>query len=95
VRGQQDVRVDEDQHAPTRRGGELGAGVRLAREAGNGIRAAQHAQPGIAVCDGAHDLRGTVGRAVVEDQQLQVRHLALVQRGSHGGRDPVRLVADR
>jgi hypothetical protein len=93
VRREHDVRVDEHQHPPGRRGGELRARVRFAQDARGRRRASQDPQAGIGPGD-VLDQRGRAVRgAVVEDEQLQVRHARLGEQRADGRRDPVRLVA--
>ena len=95
VRGQHHVRVDEDQHAPPRGVRELRAGVRLARQPRWRRGAGQHPEPRVAVGDGADDVRGAVGRAVVEHEQLEVGDAALGQQRCERGDHPVGLVTHR
>ena len=99
VRGQDDIRVHEQQQVRWRVGGErcLGqamAGPRLAQPSLRGVlgAAVEHLEPGVPGHRGPHEVRGAVGRAVVEDDHAQ-GWVVLGQQPREARLDPVGLVA--
>ena len=84
------IGIDEDQQRVPRQMRQMPAGMLLARPARRQRRRRLHPDAGVG--DGAHDIRRSVGRVVVEHDDFQI-HVAVCQHGVDGGSDLVRLVA--